>query len=241
MPGTSGIHEDLIRVLIVDDEPGLVEVLSVAVAEAGWRPYPAADGESALRVARGCAPHAVVLDGMLPGLDGVQVLRRLRYEDPKLPVLMLTARDALEHRIEGLSAGADDYVTKPFSLEEVVLRLRGLLRRAGVEDAKADGCVLTLGDLVLSEKTREAHRDGTPIELTAKEFDLLWMLMSHPRQVLSKAQILDHVWSSSFDAGGNLVEAYISNLRRKIDKGRAPMIRTMRRMGYAIRPVEQGG
>ncbi|GAB2929639.1 response regulator transcription factor [Streptomyces heilongjiangensis] len=241
MSGTSGNHEDLIRVLIVDDEPGLVETLSVAVAEAGWRPYSAADGESALRTARGCAPHAVVLDGMLPGLDGVQVLRRLRYENPRLPVLMLTARDALEHRIDGLSAGADDYVTKPFSLEEVVLRLRGLLRRAGVEEGRADEAVLAVGDLVLVEKTREAHRDGTPIELTAKEFDLLWLLMSHPRQVLSKAQILAHVWSSSFDSSGNLVEAYISNLRRKIDKGRPPMIRTLRRMGYTIRPAEEGG
>jgi two-component system, OmpR family, response regulator len=153
---------------------------------------------------------------------------------------MLTALYALEHRIEGLSAGADDYVTKPFALEEVVLRLRGLLRRAGVEDAKGDGSVLALGDLVLVEKTREAHRDGTPIELTAKEFELLWMLMSHPRQVLSKAQILDHVWSSSFDVSGNLVEAYISNLRKKIDKDRAPMIRTLRRMGYTIRPAEEG-
>ncbi|WP_411151154.1 response regulator transcription factor [Streptomyces sp. A30] len=237
MSATSGSHEDLIRVLIVDDEPGLVETLSVAVSEAGWRPYVAVDGESALRTARGCAPHAVILDGMLPGLDGVQVLRRLRYENPHLPVLMLTARDALEHRIDGLSAGADDYVTKPFSLEEVVLRLRGLLRRAGVEDAKTDKSVLTVGDLVLVEKTREAQRDGTPIELTAKEFDLLWLLMSHPRQVLSKAQILDLVWSSSFDASGNLVEAYISNLRRKIDKGRPPMIRTLRRMGYTIRPA----
>ena len=237
MSATFGSHEDLIRVLIVDDEPGLVETLSVAVSEAGWRPYVAVDGESALRTARGCAPHVVILDGMLPGLDGVQVLRRLRYENPHLPVLMLTARDALEHRIDGLSAGADDYVTKPFSLEEVVLRLRGLLRRAGVEVAKTDKSVLTVGDLVLVEKTREAHRDGMPIELTAKEFDLLWLLMSHPRQVLSKAQILDLVWSSSFDASGNLVEAYISNLRRKIDKGRPPMIRTLRRMGYTIRPA----
>ncbi|WP_149823171.1 response regulator transcription factor [Streptomyces tailanensis] len=228
--------------LIVDDEPGLVETLSVAVAvaEAGWRPYPAGDGESALRVARACAPHVVVLDGMLPGLDGVQVLRRLRDENPRLPVLMLTARDALEHRIEGLSAGADDYVTKPFALEEVVLRLCGLLRRAGVEDAKSDDDVLVVGDLVLAEKTREAHRDGTPIELTAKESDLLWLLMSHPRQVLGKAQILDHVWSSSFDVSGNLVEAYISNLRKRIDKGRAPMIRTLRRMGYTIKPAEEG-
>lgn len=131
--GRDGGERPRVRVLIVDDEPALTELLSVAVTEAGWRPYPVADGHSALRAARGCAPHAVVLDGMLPDLDGIQVLRRLRYENPRLPVLMLTARDALEHRIDGLSSGADDYVTKPFSLEEVVLRLRGLLRRAGAE------------------------------------------------------------------------------------------------------------
>jgi two-component system OmpR family response regulator len=227
-------------VLIVDDEPALTDVLSVAVEEAGWRAYPALDGQSALRTARGCAPHAVVLDGMLPDLDGLQVLRRLRYETPKLPVLMLTARDALEHRLDGLEAGADDYVTKPFSLEEVVLRLRGLLRRAGAEHARADESVRVLGDLVLTEETREVHRAGTPVRLTAKEFDLLSLMLDHPRQVLSKAQILDHVWSTSFDGGGNLVEVYISNLRRKIDKGRTPMIHTVRGLGYAIRPEEDG-
>ncbi|MFE9997528.1 response regulator transcription factor [Streptomyces avermitilis] len=240
MSGTPGPRNGRARVLIVDDEPALTELLSVAVTEAGWRPYPAADGHSALRLARGCAPHAVVLDGMLPDLDGLQVLRRLRYESPKLPVLMLTARDALERRIEGLAMGADDYVTKPFSLEEVVLRLRGLLRRAGTAGARADDSVRVLGDLVLTEETREVHRDGTPIGLTAKEFDLLALLLNHPRQVLSKAQILEHVWSSTFDGGGNLVEVYISNLRRKIDKGRAPMIRTVRGLGHAIRSAEDG-
>ncbi|MGW7044596.1 response regulator transcription factor [Streptomyces avermitilis] len=240
MSGTPGPRNGRVRVLIVDDEPALTELLSVAVTEAGWRPYPAADGHSALRLARGCAPHAVVLDGMLPDLDGLQVLRRLRYESPKLPVLMLTARDALERRIEGLAMGADDYVTKPFSLEEVVLRLRGLLRRAGAAGARAGDSVRVLGDLVLTEETREVHRDGAPIGLTAKEFDLLALLLSHPRQVLSKAQILEHVWSSTFDGGGNLVEVYISNLRRKIDKGRAPMIRTVRGLGYAIRSAEDG-
>ncbi|WP_326720158.1 MULTISPECIES: response regulator transcription factor [unclassified Streptomyces] len=236
----SGTRSDRVRVLIVDDEPSLTELLSVAVTEAGWRPYPAADGESALRVARVCAPHAVVLDGMLPDLDGLQVLRRLRYERPKLPVLMLTARDALEHRLDGLEAGADDYVTKPFSLEEVVLRLRALLRRSGAEEDRSEGSARVLGDLVLSEDTREVHRDGTAVQLTAKEFDLLSLLLSHPRQVLSKAQILDHVWSSSFDGGGNLIEVYISSLRRKLDKGRAPMIHTVRGVGYAIRPPEDG-
>jgi two-component system OmpR family response regulator len=240
MTGSAGYRNGRVRVLIVDDEPALTDVLSVAVEEAGWRAYPALDGQSALRTARGCAPHAVVLDGMLPDLDGLQVLRRLRYENPKLPVLMLTARDALEHRLDGLEAGADDYVTKPFSLEEVVLRLRGLLRRAGAEHARADESVHVLGDLVLTEETREVHRAGTPVRLTAKEFDLLSLMLGHPRQVLSKAQILDHVWSTSFDGGGNLVEVYISSLRRKIDKGRAPMIHTVRGLGYAIRPVEDG-
>ena len=240
MSGTLASRTGRVRVLIVDDEPGLTELLSVAVTEAGWRPYPAADGQSALRIARGCAPHAVVLDGMLPDLDGIQVLRRLRYENPKLPVLMLTARDTIEYRIDGLENGADDYVTKPFSLEEVVLRLRGLLRRAGTERSRADDPVRVLGDLVLTGATREVYRAGRQIQLTAKEFDLLTLLLNHPRQVLSKTQILDHVWSSTFDGGGNLVEVYISSLRRKIDRGRAPMIHTVRGMGYAIRATEDG-
>jgi two-component system OmpR family response regulator len=240
MTGTAGSRTGRVRVLIVDDEPGLNEVLSVAVTEAGWRPYPALDGQSALKTARGCAPHAVVLDGMLPDLDGLQVLRRLRQENPKLPVLMLTARDALEHRLDGLEAGADDYVTKPFSLEEVVLRLRGLLRRAAARDGRTDDSVHVLGDLVMTGDTREVRRAGVPVQLTAKEYDLLSLLLHHPRQVLSKAQILDHVWSSSFDGGGNLVEVYISSLRRKIDKERAPMIHTVRGLGYAIRAAEDG-
>ncbi|MFD9319179.1 response regulator transcription factor [Streptomyces sp. NPDC060053] len=240
MAGISGTRIERVRVLIVDDEPALTEVLSVAVTEAGWRPYPAADGHSALRIARGCAPHAVVLDGMLPDLDGIQVLRRLRYENPELPILMLTARDALEFRIDGLENGADDYVTKPFSLEEVVLRLRGLLRRSGAERTRTDDSVRVLGDLVLTGESREVLRDGSRIALTAKEFELLSLLMEHPRQVLSKTQILDHVWTSSFDGGGNLVEVYISSLRRKLDRGRSPMIHTVRGLGYAIRPAEDG-
>ncbi|MFG3288677.1 response regulator transcription factor [Streptomyces sp. NPDC048179] len=240
MSATAGSRTGRVRVLIVDDEPALTELLSAAVADAGWRPYPALDGQTALRLARGCAPHAVVLDGMLPDLDGLQVLRRLRYEMPKLPVLMLTARDAVEHRIDGLEAGADDYVTKPFSVAEVVLRVRGLLRRAGTERTSVEDSVRILGDLVLTGESREVQRAGTPIKLTAKEFDLLSLLLDHPRQVLSKAQILEHVWSTSFDGGGNLVEVYISSLRRKLDRGRAPMIHTVRGMGYVVRPVEDG-
>ncbi|NUR66264.1 MAG: response regulator transcription factor [Streptomyces sp.] len=233
-------RQGAVRVLIVDDEPELTELLSWAVAEAGWQPFLAADGHSALDLARGCAPHAVVLDGMLPDLDGVQVLRRLRYENAGLPVLMLTARDGLEHRIDGLSAGADDYVTKPFSLEEVMLRLRGLLRRSGAEEAAADESVRVLGDLVLAEKTRQVRRGGETIALTAKEFDLLHFLMSHPRQVLSKTQILDHVWNSSFESEGNLVEVYVYSLRGKLDKGRRPMIHTVRGAGYVIRAAGEG-
>jgi two-component system OmpR family response regulator len=240
MTAASRSRTGRVRVLIVDDEPALTEVLSVAVTGAGWRPYPAPDGRSALRIARGCPPHAVALDGMLPDLDGIQVLRRLRHEHPRLPVLMLTARDALEHRIDGLDNGADDYVTKPFSLEEVVVRLRGRLRRVGAERTRTDDSVRVLGDLVPAVESRAVHRDGDRIALTAKEFDLLGLLVEHPRQVLSKAQILDHVWSSSFDGGGNLVEVYISSLRRKIGRGRAPMIHTVRGLGYAIRAAEDG-
>jgi two-component system OmpR family response regulator len=240
MSGTPSARDRVVRVLIVDDEPELTELLSAAVTEAGWCPLAAEDGHSALRIARACAPHVVVLDGMLPDIDGIQVLRRLRDENPKLPVLMLTARDALEHRLDGLSAGADDYVTKPFSLEEVMLRLRGLLRRAGGDAAAESGPVRMLGDLVLAERTREVERGGTPIVLTAKEFDLLWFLMDHPHQVLSKAQILDHVWNSSFDGEGNLVEVYVYSLRTKIDKGRAPMIHTVRRVGYTLKAADNG-
>ncbi|GAB7102128.1 response regulator transcription factor [Streptomyces phaeofaciens] len=238
MSGAPDTRDGTVRVLIVDDEPELTELLCAAVTEAGWRSFPASDGRSALRIARDCAPDVVVLDGMLPDLDGVQVLRRLRSENTRLPVLMLTARDALEHRLDGLSAGADDYVTKPFSLEEVMLRLRGLMRRAGPADPSDRGAVRVLGDLVLAEDTREVQRAGTPVSLTTKEFDLLRFLMSHPHQVLSKAQILDHVWNASFDGEGNLVEVYIHGLRGKIDKGRAPMIRTVRGVGYAIRATD---
>ncbi|MFG2937799.1 response regulator transcription factor [Streptomyces sp. NPDC048282] len=243
MPNHPAPSGATVRVLIVDDEPELSGLLSMAVTEAGWQPILAADGHSALRLARGCAPHAVVLDWMLPDLDGLRVLHRLRYENERLPVLMLTARDGLDHRIDGLTAGADDYVTKPFSLEEVMLRLRGLLRRSGVGSDGAhadDDSVRTLGDLVMSERTREVARAGTPVTLTAKEFDLLWFLVSHPRQVFSKAQLLDHVWNSSFDGEGNLVEVYVYSLRSKIDKGRAPMLHTVRGVGYVVRAANDG-
>ncbi|MBT2412040.1 response regulator transcription factor [Streptomyces sp. ISL-12] len=243
MDAKGAAQDSPVRVLIVDDEPELSALLSAAVADAGWQPYTAGNGHGAVRLARACAPDAVVLDWMLPDLDGLHVLRLLRHDNDRLPVLMLTARDALAHRLDGLSAGADDYVTKPFALEEVMLRLRGLLRRAGAgaaEPPPAQEAVRRLGDLVLSENSREAWRGGTPVKLTTKEFDLLWFLMGSPRQVFSKAQLLDHIWNSSFDGEGNLIEVYVYSLRSKIDKGRAPMIHTVRGLGYTLRPADDG-
>ncbi len=180
-------------------------------------------------------PDVVVLDWMLPDLPGPDVLKRMRAEAEDVPVLFLTARDAVEDRIAGLTVGGDDYVTKPFSLEEVVARLRALVRRAGARRSDARS-VLTVGDLVLDEDSREVTRDGTEIRLTATEFELLRFLMRNPRRVLSKAQILDRVWN--YDIGGqvNVVELYISYLRKKVDAGRRPMIHTIARRGVRAAP-----
>ncbi|MFG2195703.1 response regulator transcription factor [Streptomyces sp. NPDC048639] len=226
-----------VRVLVVDDETALADLLSMALRYEGWEVRSAGDGAEALRTARQFRPDAVVLDIMLPDLDGLAVLRRLRQEIPDVPVLFLTARDAVEDRIAGLTAGGDDYVTKPFSLEEVVARLRGLLRRAGASAARAEP-LLVVGDLVLDEDSHEVRRGGAPIHLTATEFELLRYLMRNPRRVLSKAQILDRVWNYDFGGQANVVELYISYLRRKIDAGRAPMIHTRRGAGYLIKPGE---
>jgi two-component system OmpR family response regulator len=173
---------------------------------------------------------------MLPDIDGLEVLRRMRTEVAELPVLFLTARDAVEDRIAGLTAGGDDYVTKPFSLEEVVLRLRGLMRRTGVTEADA-GNQLVVGDLVLDEDSHEVLRAGEQVALTATEFELLRFMMRNPRRVLSKAQILDRVWSYDFGGQANIVELYISYLRKKIDADREPMIHTMRGAGYVLKPA----
>jgi two-component system OmpR family response regulator len=225
-----------VRVLVVDDESTLAELMSMALRMEKWDVRTALDGQTAVRTAREFRPDVVVLDVMLPDFDGFEVLRRMRADFPVLPVLFLTAKDAVEDRIAGLTAGGDDYVTKPFSLEEVVLRLRALLRRTGVTDADA-GARLVVGDLSLNEETREVERGGTSIELTATEFELLRYLMANPRRVLSKAQILDRVWSYDFGGQANIVELYISYLRKKIDAGRAPMIHTMRGAGYVLKPA----
>ncbi|WP_019356513.1 response regulator transcription factor [Streptomyces sp. AA1529] len=224
------------RVLVVDDEEDLTEVLAVALREEGWRVRTARTGAAALSRAAEFEPDAVVLDWMLPDQDGLAVLRTLRAARPEVCVLFLTARDAVEDRVTGITAGGDDYVTKPFSLEEVLARLRGLLRRAGPAVAEPTGPRLIVADLVLDEEAREVTRGGTPVDLSRTEFELLRYLMSNPRRVLSKAQILDHVWSYDFGGRSHVVELYISYLRKKIDAGRPPLIRTVRGVGYVLRP-----
>jgi two-component system OmpR family response regulator len=224
-----------VRILVVDDEATLSELLGMALRYEGWEVRTAADGTSAVRTARDFRPDAVVLDVMLPDFDGFEVLRRVRADTPEVPVLFLTAKDAVEDRVAGLTAGGDDYVTKPFSIEELVARLRGLLRRAGMTAARQDSA-LVVGDLVLDEDSHEVRRSDTPVELTATEFELLRFLMRNPKRVLSKAQILDRVWHYDFGGQSNVVELYISYLRKKIDAGRAPMIHTVRGAGYVLKP-----
>jgi two-component system, OmpR family, response regulator len=226
-----------VRILVVDDEATLTELLSMALRLEGWEVHTAGDGFSAIRAGRNVQPDAVVLDVMLPDMDGLEVLRKLRVQAPEVPVLFLTAKDAVEDRIAGLTAGGDDYVTKPFSLEEVVARLRGLLRRTNAL-ARAESTTLTVGDLTLDEDSHEVRRGGQVIALTATEYELLRFLMRNPRRVLSKAQILDRVWNYDFGGQANVVELYISYLRKKIDAGRPPMIHTLRGAGYVLKPAE---
>lgn len=225
-----------VRVLVVDDEPNLTELLSMALRYEGWDVRTAGTGMAAVRAAREFGPDAVALDMMLPDFDGLEVLRRMRAHHPNIPVLFLTAKDAVEDRVAGLTAGGDDYVTKPFSLEEVVARLRALMRRTAVM-AEESSSLLTVGDLTLDEDSHEVTRAGRPIQLTATEFELLRYLMRNPKRVLSKAQILDRVWNYDFGGQANVVELYISYLRKKIDAGREPMIHTMRGVGYVLKPA----
>jgi two-component system OmpR family response regulator len=225
-----------INVLVVDDEAVLAEMVSMALRYEGWNIATAGDGSSAIASARAQRPDVVVLDVMLPDMSGLDVLHKLREESPQLPVLLLTAKDAVEDRIAGLTAGGDDYVTKPFSIEEVVLRLRALLRRTGVTTVDS-GAQLVVGDLVLDEDSHEVTRAGEPISLTSTEFELLRFMMRNAKRVLSKAQILDRVWSYDFGGRSNIVELYISYLRKKIDSGREPMIHTLRGAGYVLKPA----
>ncbi len=225
-----------LRVLVVDDEVNIAELIAMALRYEGWEVRVAHTGSQAVAAAKELRPDAVVLDMMLPDFDGLEVLRRMRGTDPDVPVVFLTARDAVEDRVAGLTAGGDDYVTKPFSLEELVARLRALMRRSGAHQV-ASASLLVVGDLTLDEDSREVFRAGQEVSLTATEFELLRFLMRNPRRVLSKAQILDRVWNYDFGGQANVVELYISYLRKKIDAGHEPMIHTMRGAGYVLKPA----
>jgi two-component system, OmpR family, response regulator len=226
-----------VRVLVVDDERTITDLLTMALRLEGWQIHAAASGQQAVSAAKRHEPDVIVLDVMLPDFDGLEVLRRLRAERIDVPILFLTARDAVEDRIAGLTAGGDDYVTKPFSLEEVVARLRGLLRRSGIQQTRSRS-ELVVGDLVMDEDSREVTRGGRPVELTATEFELLRFFMRNPRRVLSKPQILDRVWNYDFGGQANIVELYVSYLRKKIEADEPPMIHTKRGAGYVLKPVE---
>jgi two-component system OmpR family response regulator len=225
-----------LRALVVDDEPDLAEVLTSVLGHEGWDVRSAHDAAAAVRAGQEFRPDAVILDVNLPDASGFEVLRRMRAINPDLCVLFLTARDAVEDRIAGITAGGDDYVTKPFSMEEVLARLRGLVRRAGLTVPDAEAAIV-VGDLTMDEDAREVARGGELIELTATEFELLRYLMLNPRRVLSKAQILDRVWSYDFGGRAHVVELYISYLRKKVDRGREPMIHTVRSVGYVLKPA----
>jgi two-component system, OmpR family, response regulator MprA len=221
------------RVLVVDDERAVRDSLRRALELEGYDVELAADGEEALeRLAQNGEPDAVVLDILMPRMDGLEVCRRLRREGHRLPVLMLTARDEVENRVAGLDAGADDYVTKPFALEELLARLRALLRRT----TSGSGEVLRFADLELDPKTREVRRAGEPIELTRTEFSLLELFLLNPRQVLTRSVIFERVWGYDFGFSSNSLDVYIGYLRRKTEAGERPrLIQTVRGVGYALR------
>jgi len=222
------------RVLVVDDEDNIVELLSVSLKFQGFEVHTATNGASALDLAREVRPDVVILDVMMPGMDGFGVLRRLRADGIDAPALFLTARDSLQDKIAGLTLGGDDYVTKPFSLEEVVARLRVILRRTGkgVTDNKAR---LTFADIEIDEDTHEVWKAGEPVSLSPTEFTLLRYFVINAGTVLSKPKILDHVWRYDFGGDVNVVESYVSYLRRKVDTGEKRLLHTLRGVGYVLR------
>jgi two-component system response regulator MprA len=221
-----------VQILVVDDEPQLRRALERALKLEGYDVALAADGDEALAAVAGTGPDAVVLDVLMPKRDGLEVCRELRARDDHTPVLMLTARDAVEDRVDGLDAGADDYVVKPFALEELLARLRALLRRS---DGRGDGA-LSYADLTLDPDTREVRRGQREVELTKTEFALLEHLLRHPRQVLTRSQIFEAVWGYDFGPRSNSLEVYVGYLRRKTEEGGEPrLIQTVRGVGYALR------
>jgi two-component system, OmpR family, response regulator len=223
------------RILVVDDEPSIVDAVATALRYEGYEVAEAASGREALDEATRHEPDLIVLDWMLPDIEGIEVGRRLRARGFKSAVLFLTAKDGTEHKVEALRAGGDDYVTKPFSLAEIVARIQAILRRTA---GNLPGDVLRFGDLMLDEARHEVFRGETRIELTATEFSLLRYLMLNPRRVLSKSQILQNVWRYDFGGNANVVETYVSYLRRKLDAAGPPLIRTVRQVGYMLEAPE---
>jgi two-component system, OmpR family, response regulator len=221
------------RVLVVDDEPNIVDVISMALRYEGFEVASAATGAEALSAVRTQRPHVMLLDVMLPDMEGFDVARRLGAERARVPIIFLTARDATEDRVRGLTVGGDDYVTKPFSLEELVARVRALLRRSGA--AEATSSVLTFADVELDDDAHEVTRAGHLIELTPTEYRLLRYLMLNPRRVLSRQQLLEHVWDYDFGGDARVLETYVSYLRRKLDEHGPPLIHTVRGVGYVLR------
>ena len=222
------------HLLVVDDEPNIVELLSATLRYEGFEVSVATTGNEAVQVAERVKPDLIVLDVMLPDLDGFSVVRRLRGAGREVPVLFLTARDAREDKVAGLTVGGDDYVTKPFSLDEVIARIRAVLRRSQ-QGRSVVPSRLVVADLELDEESHEVHRNGKVVTLSPTEFTLLRYLMVNAGRVLSKPQILDHVWSYDFDGNTNIVESYISYLRRKVDFVEPLLIHTLRGVGYVLR------
>jgi two-component system OmpR family response regulator len=225
-------HEQ-VRVLVADDEPNIVDVIAMALRHNGFGVEAAGTGTEALDQVRRWRPHVLVLDVMLPDMEGFEVARRLAAEHSGVPILFLSARDSTADRVRGLTTGGDDYVTKPFSLEELIARLRNILRRTGAFAESSRH--LRFADLELDEDTFEVFRGGRPIELTATEFRLLRYLMLNPRRVLTRDQLLNHVWSYDFGGDARVLETYISYLRKKVDGGGPPLLRTVRGVGYGLR------
>ncbi len=221
------------RVLVVDDEANITDLVATALRYEGFETAVAHSGRAALAAFESFRPDLIVLDVMLPDLDGFEVTRRLAADGRRVPVLFLTARDAVEDKVRGLTLGGDDYVTKPFSLAELVARVRSVLRRTnGSGDASGR---LSFADLEMDDDTHEVWRSGTAVELTATEYKLLRYLLANARRVLSKAQILDHVWEYDFGGDANVVETYVSYLRKKLDPLGPPLIHTIRGVGYSLR------
>ncbi len=221
------------RVLVVDDEPNIADVISIALRYNEYEVVTAGTGHEALSAVSDSRPDLIVLDVMLPDLDGFEVAKRLRDRADETPIVFLTARDTTEDKIRGLTLGGDDYVTKPFSVEELLARIATVLRRFG--RAGGDEAKLRFGDLELDDETREVFRDGAPIDLTDTEYRLLRFLMTHPRRVLTRAQILDHVWEYDFAGDARVLETYVSYLRKKLEAHGPRLIQTVRGVGYALR------